>query len=141
MRGDPGTRGAQWKENAHLNRPTKYLFLSDRVAECAGQCRDSQIFRLLVPRNDERHRSTTPPRGISYVSALCLRWTHPTRKCRWGSRERKSVTKQRIWLSEGTKVLGRQHPGEVARGIDQSCSTRGTQSHARFARLGCGPCL
>ena len=46
--------------------------------------------------------------------------------------------KENLTVKGSTKVVGRNHPGRVAGGTDESCSTRGTRFHARLARLGCG---
>ena len=145
MRGDPWRSMSTVAGDAQLKLTNQVSKLSTRVAECAGQCCDPQIiFCFPLPRNDARHRSTTSPRGISYVSATaalprrwlrCVRWSHPTWTCCQGSRERMSVTKRKFW---STKVLGRNRPGGVVGGTDKSCSTRGTQFHARLAPLGCG---
>ena len=116
------------KGDAQLKLTDQVSFPSARVAECAGQCRDSQIFRLLVQRNDAMHRITTSPRRISYasqtVTALCLRWMHPTRECCWGSREQESGSKRRIWLFSSPRrywdaITQEELPAELTRAARQ----------------------
>ena len=117
-----GKRGAQWPEMRGSDRSTKDLSAAPELQGAPNRPPASSEIRCeALPHHlaEKEFRCVNNHSEAQTVVAPCSRWTHPKRKCCQGSRERRSVTKRRIWPWVPRSCLGRLHPGGGARCLDR----------------------